>query len=218
MLLLAPARRHKTAEIKELAQKADALIQWMALYSHEFTHDEINEVFEANGIPYSADYHFMVEDGKYPRATGRKMQEYLNGFVIPESLKETLEVLGPIKERPTRRSERLISHPPPKDQAEKLSVLCDWCNDNEWFFGLHVMHQMDLFTENGIKLSIENLNDFNLHKSTHDLLKSLSLLEHLPKKLSQQKKAEIINSCNLLKKPRWARIDDGESPVSSDFD
>jgi hypothetical protein len=180
----------------------------MAHYSHEFTDAEINEVFEANGIPYSADYHFMVEDGLFPRATGRKMLEYLTGFDVPENLKETLEVLGPIKERPTRRSE----------QAEKVSVLCNWCNDNEWFFGLHVMHQMDLFTENGIKLSIENLNDFNLHKSTHVLLKSLSLLEHLPKKLSQQNKAEIINSCNLLKKPRWARIDDGESPVSSDCD
>ena len=96
---------------KELAQKADALIQWMAFYSHEFTDAEINEVFEANGIPYSADYHFMVEDGLFPRATGRKMLEYLNGFIVPENLEETLEVLGPIKERPTRRSERLKGGP-----------------------------------------------------------------------------------------------------------
>ena len=65
------------------------------------------DVFEANGIPYSANYHFMVEDGLFPRATRRKMLEYLNGFDVPENLKETLEVLGPIKERPTRRSERL---------------------------------------------------------------------------------------------------------------
>jgi hypothetical protein len=31
-------------------------------------------------------------------------------------------------------------------------------------------------------------------------------------------KAEILNSCYLLKQPRWARCDDGESPVSSDCD
>jgi hypothetical protein len=56
---------------------------------------------------------------------------------------------------------------PKKDQAEKVSVLCDWCNDNEWFCGINEMHQMDLLTENGIQLSYENLKDFNCHQSMY---------------------------------------------------
>ena len=42
----------------------------------------------------------------------------------------------------------------------------------------------------------------------------LPLIGYLPSQLSQEKRAMILSSSYLLKKPRWARIDDGESPVS----
>ncbi len=120
-----------------------------------------------------------------------------------------------------RRSSRVQDSKVQKDQADKVSVLCDWCNDddNEWFYEIDEMEQMDLFTENGIHVSYENLKDFNHHRSARALLgfyttQPLPLIGYLPSQLSQEKRAEILGSCYLVKKPRWARIDDGESPVS----
>jgi hypothetical protein len=68
--------------------------------------------------------------GWYPKAPRRKMLEYLNGFVIPASLKETLEE-ALIVERPTRRSARvqdfkkgITKKPAPKPEKAPRKVLC----------------------------------------------------------------------------------------------
>ena len=44
---------------KELAQRADALLEWISLQPHEFTDDEIAEMFEANSIPCSLFFVFF---------------------------------------------------------------------------------------------------------------------------------------------------------------
>ncbi len=125
----APAKK---SLVKKLAQKADALVGWMSLQPHEFTTDEIEEIFHANSIPWTPsepDYTSMVEDGLYPRASAREILEYQRGVVLPESLREKLQEIikvtniQPVYNRPEDLSD---SSCPKKDQAVKISVLCKW--------------------------------------------------------------------------------------------
>ena len=145
---------------KELAQRADALLEWIAAQPHEFTEVEIAETFQANNIPYlfpAPDYYCMVADGFYPKAPRRKMLEYLNGFVIPASLKETLEE-ALIVERPTRRSARV-------QDFKKGFAVWEWYDENNPSGEYDKENEFerrfpieDIFYDNEIKLDPHQLN------------------------------------------------------------
>lgn len=145
---------------KELAQKADALLECIAAQPHEFTEDEIAETFQANEIPYlfpAPDYCCMVEDGLYPKAPRRKMLEYLNGLVIPESLKETLQE-ALIVEQLTRRSAHV-------QDFKKGFAVWEWYDENnpagEYDKNNECERRFpieDIFYDNEIKLDPQQLN------------------------------------------------------------
>jgi hypothetical protein len=210
------------------AQKANVIMEWIAHHpvfgTKEYEDqipDIVDDIMACNSIPWSPscpDWPSMVEDGLVDPIHQSGAEKIMRNIVLPDELRKKLESL---EAQPTRRSSRVQDSKVQKDQADKVSVLCDWCNDddNEWFYGINEMHQMDLFTENGIHLAYEILKDFNHHRSARDFLgfyttQPSSLIGYVPRQLSQEKRAEILSSCYLLKKPRWARIDDGESPVS----
>ena len=111
--------------------------------------------------PISAKKHVAVK--KLPSRSHPELQAAFEKYrqnppEVPFELWQFVRCIASSDDSHIRRSERVLNSKVQKDQADKVSVLCDWCNDddNEWFYGINETHQMDLFTEKRIHVPYES--------------------------------------------------------------